>query len=93
METHYLILIAAVYGACIHFNYIWFHDLAKKYTSQRLTNLFILSGPILTGITIFVVIRGKIRIVLFKRRIHKEIERQLPDLLNEFNITVEGKSK
>jgi len=96
MATQYLILIAAVYGACVHLNYIWFNGVMAECEDHVFAKRFwfyIASGPLLAGYVIYKKIKRFRRKMVIKKTIKKAIEDQLPALLEEYNITVEGDSK
>ena len=75
------------YGFCVHLNYLWFKEFVNK-NSSTVFWICILSGPILS----LVVIKRRIKIKIRKRRKRKEMRemlKKLPEMLKEFNITLE----
>ena len=88
MEFTHLVIILAIYGACVHLNYIWFKGFMEKESDRVFAKrawIYLFSGPILTAYVCY----KKIRKYQRRRALRKAIKEQLPSLLKQYDIEVE----
>ena len=88
MSNILLIISLLTYGCCVHLNYLLFKDLMKNEMDKDFAKrfwIYLLSGPILTGIVIYRKVKKQRR----KKEIMKSLMKQIPQLLKEYNITAE----